>query len=169
MSENETVNSEQQPTPEPAQSDGIAAVREAKERADARAEQYRTQLVETRLKEIGLSPTEGLGVAVAESFKGEPTLEEISAFASEKYKYTYNPQAPGQQAPPANAPSEQYQQAAQSADQLMAGTQQAEAMPNIAAQVQQADARFDQAIDKGEPVNPNDVMGGISAKLRAAQ
>lgn len=149
------------------QGEGISQVREAKERADARADAYRKQLVEVRLRDIGLASDEGLGVAIAETFKGEPTLEEISAFAAEKYKYSY---APGQvQTTPSNAPSEQYQNAVTMTEAVMSGSQAVELTPELTQQVMEADARIGRARTEGEVPRREELVGGIAAKVQASR
>ena len=40
------------------------------------------------LREIGLKSDEGLGLAIAETFDGEITVENVATFAQEKYKHT---------------------------------------------------------------------------------
>lgn len=147
---------------------GIDAVREAKERADARAERYRQQLVATNLSQIGLNASEGLGIAVAESFKGEPTVEDIAAFAAEKYKYVYDP-AVGTQAVSMNAPAEVYQQTTQVADQVMAQAQSAIPDDDQMMAVQRADARILEAAQQKQPVEVNQIVEGIAAKMKAVR
>lgn len=159
----EAIQDEAQP-----ESKGIDAVREAKERADARAEKYRQQLVETNLSQIGLRADEGLGIAVAENFKGEPTVEEIRAFAAEKYKYVYDP-AMGTQAVSMNAPSEVYQQTSQVADQVMQQARSAVPDDDQMMAAQRADSRILEAAQNKQPVEMNQIVEGIAAKMKAVR
>lgn len=55
----------------------------------------RKMAMKSALGEIGLTPEEGLGVAIVESYEGEITEEAIAKYAEEKYKHT-----PGQAPPP---------------------------------------------------------------------
>jgi hypothetical protein len=47
----------------------------------------RVKLLETTFKEVGLDPTKGLGLAIAERYEGEPDVEELRNFAVEKYQW----------------------------------------------------------------------------------
>lgn len=57
------------------------------DRLKAENEQYRASAIEVGLRQIGLDPGVGLGIAVAESFKGVVTPEALAQHAAEKYKY----------------------------------------------------------------------------------
>lgn len=50
--------------------------------------ELRTLAMEAALGEIGLSPSEGLGVAIVESYEGAFTKEAIAEYAESKYKHT---------------------------------------------------------------------------------
>jgi hypothetical protein len=68
------------------ETEGSQLRRKMKE-AETKAEQWRNEVLKMRVKEIGLSPDEGLGIAVLETFDGDPTPDGVKAFASERYKY----------------------------------------------------------------------------------
>ena len=154
-----------EPTGEPAAStEAPAQLRDAKDRSDARASDYRTQLVAVHLSGIGLSPTEGLGVAIVDAFEGEPTVEAIAAFAAEKYKYVQNTEAPQAQAGIPNR-AEELQAQTSSGQGIMEASQSATPVDIIAQQVAEADARFD--LDPEKPVTERDIVSGISAKMNA--
>jgi len=161
MTESSNANAAvEQETPEAPPSDGPAQLREAKERADARAEQYRTELVKVRLADIGLNADEGLGIAVAEAFKGDPTLEDISAFAAEKYKYTFDPQRPNVSP---NSPAEQLAAAEQQQANVMSRTQAATLTNEQIEAANKANEKF----LGSEPVTQFDIAQGIAAKMQA--
>ena len=156
-----------EPTTEPADpeptGEGNAQLRDARDRAITKADGLTKELVEVRLGQIGLSPDEGLGIAIAESFKGEPTLEEIQTFASEKYKYTFDP---------ANAAVNR-----QSAGEKLAEVQANEGqnIMNVAQSAQPEDERMQQAYvaDKkildGEEPTQREIESGIAGKLDLAR
>jgi hypothetical protein len=84
------MTTELQPDPvaeeQPEQTEG-SRLRQERNEAVAEAKNLRSELVGTHLEKIGLSPEEGLGIAIKEAFEGKPTLEEVTSFASERYKY----------------------------------------------------------------------------------
>jgi hypothetical protein len=148
--------------PEPT-GEGNPQLREARDRAVTKADNLTKELVEVRLGQIGLSPDEGLGVAIAEGFKGDPTLEEITAFATEKYKYVYDPANPA---------------AGQTtvAETLAAGqVNEGQAVMEAARSVQPDDERLAQAnqtdrkLSEGETPTDQEITSGISAKMNLAR
>lgn len=50
-------------------------------------DELKPMAMRSALSEIGLSPDEGLGVAIVEAFDGKITDEAVAQFALEKYKY----------------------------------------------------------------------------------
>ena len=148
--------------PEPT-GEGNAQLRDARDRAITKADGLTKELVEVRLGQIGLNPDEGLGVAIAEGFKGDPTLEEISSYASEKYKYVYDPNNPA---------------AGQTSEAEVLAEAQAnegQTVMNAARSVQPDDERLqqanqtDQKLLDGETPTPQDIQGGIAAKMNLAR
>jgi hypothetical protein len=153
-----------EPTTEPAAStEAPAQLREAKDRSDAKADNYRTQLVEVHLSTIGLSSSEGLGVAIVEAFDGEPTVEAITAFATEKYKYVQNTE--GGQTPGVPNRAEELEAQTSAGQGIMGASQSATPVDVLAQNVAEADARFDLNPDK--PVPERDIVTGIAAKMNA--
>ena len=49
--------------------------------------EYKTMLLSSAYTELGLDPTKELGKAIAKEYKGEPTLEALSAYAQDEYGY----------------------------------------------------------------------------------
>jgi hypothetical protein len=153
---------EVEPTPEPT-GEGNAQLRDARDRAISKSEGLTKELVEVRLGQIGLNPDEGLGVAIAEGFKGDPTLEEISAYATEKYKYVYDPANPtvGQ---------------VTAAERLAEGQKnEGQVVMEAARSVQPDDERLqqanqaDQKLVDGETPTAQEIEGGIAAKMNLAR
>jgi hypothetical protein len=68
-------------------SDANPQLRAYADRLKAENQVLRAKAMKAELGEIGLSPDEGLGVAIAESYKGDISAEAIAAYASEKYRY----------------------------------------------------------------------------------
>ena len=93
------------------QADGPEQLREAKERAEARAKKYHGQLMESAFTSLGLDPNKGIGKAVAEKYEGEPIAADISAFAVEEY--SWEPPTPDPDPTPDPTPAQQIQQPAQ--------------------------------------------------------
>lgn len=97
LNTNETQPTEETPAPEsggshePADQKQVTPkeLREYADRVAAENTQLRTRLMRSELAEIGLNPEEGLGVAIAESYKGDIDREAIATYAAEKYKYTF--------------------------------------------------------------------------------
>ncbi len=65
-----------------------AEVRTWAENTKAENDELRGTAMEGVLGQIGLSSGEGLGVAIAESYKGPITVKAVSAYATEKYKHS---------------------------------------------------------------------------------
>lgn len=63
-------------------------LREYAQRVEAENAKLRAKAMKSELAELGLSPDQGLGVAIVESYSGEIDAAAIAAFAQEKYKYT---------------------------------------------------------------------------------
>lgn len=91
----ETVESSETPEEQPQQTEG-SRLREERNAAKAEATAMRNELIQERLGKMGLSADEGLGVAIAESFDGVPTLDNLRAHAAEKYKYQTEPAVPAE-------------------------------------------------------------------------
>ncbi len=90
--------------------------------ADSVAEenkQLRSLAMRSALSEIGLTPEEGLGLAIVETYDGSITDEDIANYAAEKYKH-------GAQQQPQQDPAVA---AAQRAEQLAATGQSVEPRP----------------------------------------
>ena len=57
----------------------------------------RMRLLESAFEQVGLSPTEGLGKAIAKEYDGEPTPDALKAYAESEYGFTpQTDQAQGQ-------------------------------------------------------------------------
>lgn len=67
--------------------DANAELRAAYDRLKSENSTLRAAAMRAELREIGLSPDEGLGVAIVESYKGDITAEAIGQYAFEKYKH----------------------------------------------------------------------------------
>jgi hypothetical protein len=153
------------PTGEPdASPEAPAQLREAKDRSDAKAKDYRTQLVEVHIGTIGLSPTEGLGIAIVDAYEGEPTAEAVAAFANEKYKYVHNPQTP-EVVPGVPNRAEEHEAQTVSGQTIMDASQSVTPVDVIGQQAAEADAKFD--LDPEKPVAERDIVSGIAAKMNA--
>ena len=66
----------------------IKALRAAEKAARNQASEYRTLLMKQAYADIGLTSDSGLGKAIAKEYDGVPTIEALTAFASEEYGYT---------------------------------------------------------------------------------
>lgn len=75
------------PAEQPEQKDPNAELRAYNDRLKEENKKLRSAAMRAELREIGLTPDAGLGVAIVESYKGDITAEAIGAFAAEKYKY----------------------------------------------------------------------------------
>lgn len=89
----ETVVSTETPDEQPQPTEG-SRLRDERNAAAADAKAMRNELIEERLEKIGLSPGEGLGIAIMDTFEGVPTVENLRAHAAEKYKYSTEPAVP---------------------------------------------------------------------------
>lgn len=68
------------------QSEG-SRLRQERNQAAAERDLYRKEVLSMRLEKLGLNPTEGLGVAVMETYDGAPSEEALATHLVEKYKY----------------------------------------------------------------------------------
>lgn len=58
-------------------------------RVEAENKALKNQVLGAHLNAIGLSPEEGLGIAILDSYKGDQyTVEAVKEYAADKYKYT---------------------------------------------------------------------------------
>jgi len=86
--ENETTTeAESSETMQTAEVKEPAELRAALDRANAKAAQYRDELMDSRLDAIGLKATEGLGKAIAKEYDGDMTVEALSAYAQAEYNH----------------------------------------------------------------------------------
>jgi len=138
-------------------------LREARDRALEKADTYRQELVKVRLADIGLSPDEGLGIAVAESFKGEPTLEAIAQHAQEKYRYTFDASTPTTPAGVLSPAEQLLQQQRTVGDQVMASAQSAQPDESL----QQAASVVNEKLENGEVASQREIQAGIAAKMQS--
>jgi hypothetical protein len=158
-----------EPVAEPAAEaagDSNPQLREARDRAIERAEKAEKQLVGVHLADIGLNPTEGLGIAIADTFKGEPTLENISAHATDKYKYTYDPATQGQIAGQPVTRAEQVASAEVNVGQQVMGVAQS-VQPDDEAVAQMN--VVDRKLSEGETATTQEIASGIAAKMNLAR
>jgi len=65
-----------------------AEVKAWAERTSTENKQLREAVLDVYLQNIGLKRDEGLGVAIAETYRGPMTQEALTAYASEKYRYS---------------------------------------------------------------------------------
>lgn len=100
-------------TPAPNQGEAPAELIEYKKRLEAENKVLREQLTATHLGAIGLEPDKGLGKAISQTFKGDPSAEAIATFARDEYGHELPPPA----VDPAQAEAIQAAQAAQAASQ----------------------------------------------------
>ncbi len=68
------------------QSEGTRLRKERNQMKEER-DTYRKEVISMRLEKLGLNSTEGLGVAVMETYTGAPSEEALAAHLAEKYKY----------------------------------------------------------------------------------
>lgn len=68
--------------------DANAELRAYADRLKEENKMLRAGAISGALKEIGLSADEGLGLAIAETFDGDITAENVANYAQEKYKHT---------------------------------------------------------------------------------
>ena len=138
-------------------------LRESRDRAVTRAENAESQLVGIHLGTMGLDPSEGLGVAVVESFKGEVTLENIAAHASDKYKYVFDPAAQGLRgAGSTPTPAEQAAAREVNIGQSVMGAAQSVQPSN---EMVEAAGVVEDKINAGEVPSTQDITAGIAAKM----
>jgi len=138
-------------------------LREALERANTRADNAEKQLVGVRLGKMGLAPDEGLGVAIAESFKGEVTFDNIAAHANDKYKYVVDAskQVTGEPGTPVTE-GEQLQENAENVGASVMGSAQSVQPTN---ETNEAIEKSDRKMVDGEEMSQNEIVGGIAAKM----
>ena len=91
-------------TPVPEETNVVRDQREALKRKDAEIADMRADAIATHLGAIGLEVGKGLGKAIAQSYDGKTTAEDIAAFAKSEYEHEYVPE---------QAPAAQNMQAAQ--------------------------------------------------------
>lgn len=138
-------------------------LREALERANTRADNAEKQLVGVHLGKMGLSPEEGLGVAIAESFKGEVTFDNIASHANDKYKYVFDASKQGTEAAVTTATeAEQLAAKAENVGATVMGAAQSVQPTNEAVE---AIEKADRKIVDGEEMSEQEIVGGIAAKM----
>lgn len=86
-------------TTPPEETNVVRDQREALKRKDAEIAEMRSDAIATHLGAIGLEAGKGLGKAIAQSYDGKTTADDIAAFAKSEYEHEYVPQ----QAPQAQA------------------------------------------------------------------
>jgi hypothetical protein len=96
-----TVDSQNTPTSDAPSDESMklanAEVREYANRTAAENKTLRAGAMKGALADIGLTASEGLGVAIVDSYEGEITTELVAAYAQEKYSFT----AANAESPPA--------------------------------------------------------------------
>lgn len=152
---------EPEPTTTEEEKDSPKGLREAKKRSDERADNYRRQLVAARLTDIGLSSSEGLGVAIAESFDGEPTGEAIAEYAADKYKYTFD----ASKQVVTSTPAEQHQQAVEGGSAVMQRASSLVPDEELQERAKQVDERFNP--DPSDNPTYGELQQGIADKMNA--
>lgn len=85
-----------QPEPE-STDDGPAGLREALKRAEAEnaelkasANVQRTRTMEAAFTALGLDPAKGIGKAVLKTYEGEPSFDEVKAFAEAEFDWKHS-------------------------------------------------------------------------------
>ena len=83
-----------QPDSETNEDTGPAGLREALKRAEAenaelvaQANVQRTRTMEAAFTALGLDPSKGIGKAVLKTYEGEPSLDEVKAFAEAEFDW----------------------------------------------------------------------------------
>ena len=144
-------------------SEGNPQLRDALDRANARADSAEKQLVGVHLGKMGLSPDEGLGVAISESFKGEVTFDNIATHANDKYKYVFD--ASKQGTVEAVTTATEGEQLADNAENVGVTVMEAAQSVQPTNEAFQAVEKNDRKIVDGEEMSEQEILGGIAAKM----